>query len=118
MSKMSLKIAKCRMCDEIQEVITDRKRITTLPCPHCGNIAGHDLSDKPIDKKKVQTILENLAILAKENPPMDKKGNLDVAEFNKSEEVIWVVTKLKEMGVTKKWLWKNGFQIAGMLLRI
>ena len=69
-----------------------------------------------INKEKVKTILCGLAEIA--DRPKDKKGNLDVRAFNELPEVSKAVKKLKGLKVTKKWLWSNGFMIAGMVLKI
>ena len=48
--------------------------------------------------------------------PIDVKGNLDVKAFNELSEVKKAVKRLREVGINRKWLFDNGFQIAGMIL--
>ena len=72
--------------------------------------------NKEINKNKVEMILTGLGEIA--DRPKDKKGNLDVKAFNELSEVQKTIRRLKELGVTRKWLWSNGFNVAGMLLKI
>ena len=70
--------------------------------------------EEEIDKQKVKELLvslENLDIkkVTKEN------GLLDVRAFNELQKVREVVSKLKEMGVTKEYLLKY-FTNAGLIL--
>ena len=66
-------------------------------------------------KKQIASeVLNGLAQIA--DRPTDAKGNLDVKAFNELPEVKKAVARLREVGVSRKWLFKNGFQIAGMIL--
>ncbi len=47
----------------------------------------------------------------------DKNGNLDIAKFNEIDFVKGTVSQLKQMGITKDWLFSKGYIVAGMLLR-
>jgi hypothetical protein len=67
-------------------------------------------------KDLVRAILERLS--ETQNRPLDKKGNLDVEAFNNLPETKKAIKELKLLKITKKWLWRNGFMSAGMLLRI
>ena len=70
-----------------------------------------------INKKEAQRILEGLSGIIK-NPPI-KKGttdSLDIAALNKLPEVIFAVKRLKKLGISRKWLWDNGFMAAGLVL--
>jgi hypothetical protein len=59
-------------------------------------------------------ILNGLAQIA--DRPKDPKGNLDVKAFNELPEVRKAIKRFKQVGITRKWLFKNGFQIAGLVL--
>ena len=73
------------------------------------------MTKKEIDKNKVVMILQGMI---KADRPKDKKGNLDVSAFNKLPEIKKAIEDLKGLGVNKKWLWRNGFQVAGLILKI
>jgi len=67
-----------------------------------------------IDKQKVKELLTSLESLdTKEITRAD--GTLDVKEFNALPEVREVVSKLKELGVTRPWL-REYFNLAGLIL--
>ena len=72
------------------------------------------MSKQKISISKVEVILNYLA--ATKNRPTDKKGNLDLKAFQETPEAKKVISDLKELGVDKKWLWSNGFMVAGILL--
>jgi len=69
-----------------------------------------------INKNKVSAILTGLGEIA--DRPQDEKGNLNVKAFNELPEVKKTVKRLKELGVNRKWLRDNGFQVALMVLNI
>ena len=64
-------------------------------------------------KQQASIILKCLAKIA--DRPIDNKGNLDVKAFNELSEVMKAKRKLKELGITKKFLWKY-FIAAGLIL--
>lgn len=67
------------------------------------------------EKKKVaQEVLNGLSQIA--DRPKDQKGNLDVQAFNELPEVEKAIKRLKEVRISRKWLFRNGFQIAGFIL--
>lgn len=67
------------------------------------------------EKKIVASeVLNGLAQVA--DRPKDEKGNLDVGVFNELPEVRKAVKRLKQVGITRKWLFRNGFMIAGLIL--
>jgi len=72
------------------------------------------MSKQKISISKVKVILDYLATT--KNRPTDKKGNLDLKAFQETPEAKKVISDLKELGVDKKWLWSNGFMVAGILL--
>jgi len=67
-----------------------------------------------INKQKVQRLLVNLQDLDTKEVTKEN-GNLDVEKFNNLPEVKELVSKFKEMGVTRVWLRKH-FRIAWWLL--
>ena len=74
-----------------------------------------DSKIRKYEKKEVaKAVLNGLAQVAER--PKDKKGNLDVAAFNELPEVKKAVKRLREVGINRKWLFNNGFQIAGFIL--
>jgi len=70
--------------------------------------------NKEINKQKVQRLLVNLQDLDTKEVTKEN-GNLDVEKFNNLPEVKELVSKFKEMGVTRVWLRKH-FRIAWWLL--
>lgn len=64
-------------------------------------------------KRQASIILNGLAKIT--DRPIDSKGNLDVKAFNELPEVIKAKRKLKELGITRKFLWKY-FIAAGLIL--
>ncbi len=71
--------------------------------------------NKEINKQKVQRLLVNLQDLDTKEVTKEN-GNLDVEKFNNLPEVKELVSKLKEMKVTRVWLRKH-FRIAWWLLK-
>lgn len=71
---------------------------------------------KNIDTKKVEKLLTGLSNMSSRTDIQDGKGNLDITLFNKTQEVIEVTSKLKEMGVDREWLRTNGFVVGSMIL--
>jgi len=65
-------------------------------------------------KQVASEVLNGLSQIA--DRPIDVKGNLDVKAFNELSEVKKAVKRLREVGINRKWLFDNGFQIAGMIL--
>jgi hypothetical protein len=67
------------------------------------------------NKKLVASeVLNGLAQIA--DRPKNKDGNLDVKSFNELPEVKKAIRRLRQAGINRKWLFNNGFQIAGFIL--
>lgn len=66
-------------------------------------------------KLQVKKILVDFSKI--KNIPLRIDGNIDMEDFAQMEEYKSVVKKLTELEVNTDWLFKNGFVIAGMLLK-
>ena len=69
-------------------------------------------------KDQAEVILQDFSKLDKKKIPVNNKGNIKFPDFYEVEEVKKVINELKEIGADSRWLLKNGFVAAGMLLRI
>jgi hypothetical protein len=61
--------------------------------------------------KKILTALESI-----DKTKCGDGDNLDIRKFNDLSEVQNAVKELEKLGVDRKWLFDNGFQIAGFIL--
>ena len=68
-------------------------------------------------KEQVKSLLDNFSKVDKKKIPK-KDNSIDMSKFYDVPEVIQLTKELKELGINTKWLFKNGFVAAGMLLKI
>jgi len=71
-----------------------------------------------IDKVKIINLLAEISEIPITDRPLNLNGSLDLNRFNELPKVLEVKNKLKEMNVNHKWLDKQGFMVASMLLNI
>ena len=66
---------------------------------------------------RVRQLLKRLEGIPQDNLPLKRDGNVDVGKFNAIPLVVGVVSEFKKMGISKDWLFDNGFVSAGVVLR-
>lgn len=89
--------------------------VTKIPVVNGSKKDMKELTKYVIKNTEVSKVLSDLQTIDQKSVG-DGKGNLDLEKFNEHPKTIEAVKKLKKMGVTKKWLFKNGFMPAGMIL--
>jgi hypothetical protein len=69
----------------------------------------------PLEKKQLtrETLVEITKI---KDRPLKPDGNLDTEAFNQLPQVQEAITRFREAGITREWLFNNGFIMAGTVL--